>query len=1188
MRHRLPGPHVRHRLLRRAAVAAATAFGVAAVMVATGSAALASAAVTPLASASSVAAPAPSGTAPSGTGSSRTVLLINGDRLAVTGTPGGPRAGTVLPGRPALAGTLVSLPIGGASYEVPVDALPYLDHGLDPSLFDLSALAGREAGGRLPVQLAYAGPRPALPGVTITRSGGGVAAGYLTAASARTFGAALARQYLADRTRASYGTDGMFGGGVSIGLAGTAAPQARTARTRTAQARTDRPHYVMHTLTVRGTDLAGTPDTGDVVYLINVDNAARYASASAFYHGAAKFSVPAGHYFALADFLDLSGSGQLTAQRVVTRPQFTVTGSATVTMAERAADSQVAMVTPRPAVMQATELTLARKPRAGGLPYVFVFYALAPVTTWIAPAATPVTVGRLQVIADGWLTSPAGTAAPYEYDLAYADPGGAIPAQRYQVRSAGLATVSARYYSAVQAPAYLERVSYFPAQLPDDQVQVNPVQGPPTPFYQSPLIPLAIPAARTEYTSAGPTLTWTNLLYLGARVDGFYPIVQSDNVRGYHIGERVTEDWNGYPLHPGVLADPPGTDGTSVAALNPVPPSASRAGNRLTVILVPFSDNVPGHFGPGFNTLPGSPASGRYELDQNGVKIAGGNADRPEYGGDFVSMATLSPRRATIRLVLATARTGAQFPLSTRTRTVWRWRSSRHGPTVLPAGWECPTTRTCTVQPMLTLRYGVPGLGLAGSAAPGTQVLDISAGHLQLAKAAKITGARVQVSVNGGTTWRDAAVTRLRAGDYRAAFTAPAGRYVTLRVAATDAAGGSVTETITRAYKITAPAAPAAARSPALKAACGSVRPGHERCFALYAPQSAVNAAIAAGLRSRAATPSGWGAKDIESAYKLPVSRNSHQTVAVVDAYRTPGVAAYLNVYRRQYGLSACTTATGCLRVVNQAGKASPLPASGTGTGWPIETTLDVDMVSAACPHCKILLVEADSDSAASLATAEDTAARLGAQVISNSYGEPESGQAQSLAPAYRHPGHTIVVASGDSGFEPTNFPASLATVTAVGGTELARADSRRGWTERVWNADGGAGGSGCSAYVPKPSWQHDRHCAMRTVADVSAVAWNVPIYEKTYGGWLTIGGTSAAAPLIAGIYGLAGNAARITPGYEYRHAGSLFDVTAGGNVITEGGVVISDSCGGDYLCKAKKGYDGPTGLGTPDGTGAF
>jgi subtilase family serine protease len=159
--------------------------------------------------------------------------------------------------------------------------------------------------------------------------------------------------------------------------------------------------------------------------------------------------------------------------------------------------------------------------------------------------------------------------------------------------------------------------------------------------------------------------------------------------------------------------------------------------------------------------------------------------------------------------------------------------------------------------------------------------------------------------------------------------------------------------------------------------------------------------------------------------------------------------------------------------------------------------------------------------------------------------------------------------------------------VTAAGGTELSSANNKRGWSETAWNSPGfGAGGSGCSAYVAKPSWQHDKHCPGRTVADVSAVADSIAIYDADSGGWSMAAGTSASSPIIAGIYALAGNAARVRPGYEYAHAKALFDVTSGNNdyFFEENGAV----CGIDYLCVAKKGYDAPTGLGTPDGIGAF
>jgi hypothetical protein len=369
-----------------------------------------------------------------------------------------------------------------------------------------------------------------------------------------------------------------------------------------------------------------------------------------------------------------------------------------------------------------------------------------------------------------------------------------------------------------------------------------------------------------------------------------------------------------------------------------------------------------------------------------------------------------------------------------------------------------------------------------------------------------------------------------------------------------------------------------------LQAACPRARPGDMRCFVMVQPQFAVNQALAAG---RAARPHGWTPPELERAYRLPVSRRSHQTVAVSIAGRTPHLASYLRTYRARFGLPPCGQASGCLRIVNQYGQARPAAPSSLGSGWDVEATLDVSMISAACPRCKILVVEARSPSASDLARSEDTAARLGAQVISNSYGIRESGYSQLWARSYQHPGHMIVASSGDYGYDAANFPANLATVTAVGGTALSRAHNARGFTERVWNDPGtvGAGSSGCSAYVAKPAWQHSPACPGRTVADISAVAADIPIYNKAWGGWLTVGGTSVAAPLTAGIYGLAGNAARLTTRDLYRHAAGFFDVTRGSNALF---ATPEATCRDDYLCVAKRGYDAPTGLGTPDGTGAF
>ena len=351
---------------------------------------------------------------------------------------------------------------------------------------------------------------------------------------------------------------------------------------------------------------------------------------------------------------------------------------------------------------------------------------------------------------------------------------------------------------------------------------------------------------------------------------------------------------------------------------------------------------------------------------------------------------------------------------------------------------------------------------------------------------------------------------------------------------------------------------------------CGAAAAGYARCHAVLR----VN-----GVTPNASSPSGYNPPDLQAAYNLPsAAAGTGQTVAIVDAYDDPNAESDLGVYRSQFGLSGCTTANGCFRKVDQSGGTKYPKANGS---WSQEISLDLDMVSAVCPNCHILLVEASSNSFANLSAAVDTAASLGANAISNSYGGAEFSGETSAQSHYNHPGVAITVSSGDSGYG-VQFPAASQYVTAVGGTTLARDGSTRGWAETAWSG----AGSGCSAYISKPSWQTDPGCSRRTVADVSADAdpnTGVSVYDsfayRGASGWLVFGGTSVASPIIASVYALAGNAGVVTYGsYPYSHASALFDVTSGSN----------GNCGGSYLCTAGPGYDGPTGLGTPNGSGGF
>jgi subtilase family serine protease len=354
---------------------------------------------------------------------------------------------------------------------------------------------------------------------------------------------------------------------------------------------------------------------------------------------------------------------------------------------------------------------------------------------------------------------------------------------------------------------------------------------------------------------------------------------------------------------------------------------------------------------------------------------------------------------------------------------------------------------------------------------------------------------------------------------------------------------------------------------------CSAVALGQARCMALLVKGSSL-------ANSANGDISGYKPADLQSAYNLPSSTaGKGQTVAIVDAYDDPNAESDLAVYRSQFNLPACTTKNGCFRKVDQDGGTN-YPTE--DSGWAGEISLDLDMVSAICPNCHILLVEASSADFSSLATAVNTAAKLGANAISNSYGGSEDSSTNDYASAYSHPGIAITASSGDSGYG-VSAPSTFNTVISVGGTTLNRDDSKRGWSETAWSK----GGSGCSQYVTKPKWQTDPKCSNRTDTDVSAVAdpnTGVAVYDSipTQGqsGWLVFGGTSVSSPIIASVYALAGNVKSLKidgASNLYSHASNLNDVTSGSN----------GDCG-NYLCTAGKGYDGPTGLGTPNGVGAF
>jgi hypothetical protein len=346
----------------------------------------------------------------------------------------------------------------------------------------------------------------------------------------------------------------------------------------------------------------------------------------------------------------------------------------------------------------------------------------------------------------------------------------------------------------------------------------------------------------------------------------------------------------------------------------------------------------------------------------------------------------------------------------------------------------------------------------------------------------------------------------------------------------------------------------------------------------------------------------GLDPQDLQSAYNIPTTLGEPQTIALIDAFGYPDAESDLAKYRKQYGLPACTKANGCFKKVNESGEEGHYPAE--EPQWDVEAALDEDMASAACPQCHILLVEGSGELPADLGKAVDTAVKLGATEVSNSYGYPEKlkelcgseGCAQ-YDKDYEHPEVLITAAAGDDGYadayelskSTVNFPAASPDVVAVGGTALFKEEEvPRKWFEEVWNEpflEIGTG-SGCAKFEPKPAWQTDTGCHKRTDNDVAAVAAAVsPVSVRLDGVWELVAGTSVASPLVAGIEAHASAHERsLGARMFYEDPSSLYDITQGFNWNPDDATGTSECAPNEYLCNAEVGYDGPTGLGTPDG----
>ena len=393
-------------------------------------------------------------------------------------------------------------------------------------------------------------------------------------------------------------------------------------------------------------------------------------------------------------------------------------------------------------------------------------------------------------------------------------------------------------------------------------------------------------------------------------------------------------------------------------------------------------------------------------------------------------------------------------------------------------------------------------------------------------------------------------------------------------------------------------AAPQVAGSmPGVRQACSTPsQPGEMACMALI-----VSTVRGGGDRADVSPPAGssYDPSQLQDAYGLASAASKPadgETIAIVDAYNDPSASADLAAYRSAYGLPACDQSSKCLTIENEHGGTTDLPSKDTSGGWELEESLDLEMVSAICPNCSIRLIEANSASISALATAERTATRSGAEAVSNSWGSGAEFTGESAYdPDFYAPGVAITAAGGDDGYG-TQYPAVSPYVTSVGGTTLT--DSGGHWSQSAWSGTG----AGCSELEPKPSWQTSDAtspggCLNRTDNDVAADANPDPgvwIYDTVRDpgsgaapGWIAVGGTSVSTPIVAAAYALAdveagGPHQALIPetfpaAYPYQNSSDFLDVTSGSDGSCEPAR--------RYLCHAGAGYDGPTGVGTIDGT---
>jgi hypothetical protein len=874
--------------------------------------------------------------------------------------------------------------------------------------------------------------------------------------------------------------------------------------------------YDLHTLTIDATTTSGDPLDGADLFLMNTDDGRLMSSFGAIVDGQWKVSVPEGHYIVIcSDFEHV----------VVDQP---VVGAGDTTTSLSMAE---ATVKPRLRLPDHSSLGPSLDLIGSDTPgHGFIDYGFGGFLPKVNPVSDVVAGTLVTEVANLWsrkgyspyvFTPHSFVINPIKQVAAAKEVRSGIPTDlSFTYQPSDFAKVDIRHYATGPKTKSLD--GWYGLSSQDFLAFIS-------------LIPTVRPSVVHAWFEGGSDISWNSMTTPSAGFRAFGSVQQQDT---YRRGEHATVRFFRGPVTP--LADRGDESGGT--------------GFRCSLC-------VHGDVLHGFLSMLTSAGTRQFGFANDGTWTLARGHTRLAHGATALApfLKTVDPG-AKLSLYADTGPQSSKWTLSSQVHDRWTF--------TVPA--------TDSVIPILRADY-VPPTNLESQGRAGKVSFPITFDNLGPVDA-RIQHPSVRFSADG-KKWRHATLKRKDGNTFQVSYTQPtatkAHPYLSLQVTAADAAGRTLKEQVANAYLLP-------------KASSGHVTTGHHAGRHRFRPAKVCRGSstqhyscfvrLDAQTRStgRASPdPAGWGAPALRSAYGL-TDLGQTSTVAVIVAFDYPSAEADLNHYRAQFGLPACTSASGCFTKLNQRGEVGNYPRQ--DYGWGVEASLDLQMISAACPACHIVLVEANSPNDTPLGKAEHAAIAAGATVTNHSFGRLETTDIPGLAATYDQPGVTAVASTGDSGYQPAQFPAGSPSVVAVGGTTLARsATDPRGWREKAWSF----GGSGCSAYFDKPGWQTDTACHNRTAADVSAVARGLAIYNtslpRRFQGWLVVDGTSASSPLIAGMIGGA-DAGGITPAALYGHPADFNDVVAGSNGF----------CRGSYVCTALPGYDAPTGVGSPKGLATF